>query len=83
MVDAVGGKLKNVSFDDLIQALDEDREFRDAILRHLSKDLRATAVAQTGGNRVSIETKADFTLDESRIFDLNGEGLKITVVAVN
>lgn len=83
MVDAVGGKLKNVSFDDLIQALDEDREFRESILRHLAKDIRTSAAAQPGGNRVAIETKADFTLDESRIFDLNGEGLKITVVAVN
>ena len=83
MVDAVGGKLKNVSFEDLIQALDEDRDFRDAILRHLSKDIRTSATTQPGANRVTIETKANFELDESRIFDLNGEGLKITVVAVN
>lgn len=82
MVDAVGGALKNVSFEDLVKALDEDRDFREAILRHLSKDIRTTAT-QAGRNRVTIETKADFELDESRIFDLNGEGLKVTVVAVN
>lgn len=34
-------------------------------------------------NAVSIEVKAHFELDDARIFDLNGDGLKVTVVTEN
>lgn len=34
-------------------------------------------------NAVSIEVKTHFELDDARIFDLNGEGIKVTVVTEN
>lgn len=34
-------------------------------------------------NSVQIEVKAHFELDDARIFDLNGSGLKVTVVTEN
>jgi len=34
-------------------------------------------------NVVTIEVRSHFELDEARIFDLNGKGLTVTVVAVN
>lgn len=34
-------------------------------------------------NTVTIEVKASFELDDAKIFDLNGKGLQIAVVAVN
>jgi hypothetical protein len=33
--------------------------------------------------RVNIEVKANFDLDDARIFNLNGEGLTITMVTSN
>lgn len=89
MVEATGSKLANVSFEDLAKALDSDPDFRDAVLRHLGAgagvaQVSTSPVLQAGGrNQVHIETRAQFALDDHRVFDLNGEGLKITVVAVN
>ena len=89
MVEATGSKLANVSFEDLAKALDSDPDFRDAVLRHLGvgasvAQTSPAGVTQAGGrNQVHIETRAHFALDDHKVFDLNGEGLKITMVAVN
>lgn len=82
MVEATGSKLANVSFEDLAKALDSDPDFREAVLRHLGA-AKAGAALGGGGNQVHIETRATFSLDDHKVFDLNGEGLKLTVVAVN
>lgn len=87
MVEATGNKLANVSFEDLAKALDSDPDFRQAVLSHLGAGPQQTSTvsaAQVGGkNQVHIETRAQFALEDHKVFDLNGEGLKITVVAVN
>lgn len=85
MVEATGSKLANVSFEDLAKALDSDPDFRDAVLRHLGS--AATQMTAKGPgvakNQVQMEARAQFALDDQKIFDLNGDGLKITMVAVN
>lgn len=61
-----------------------------------SNELRTTAAVspdvsghQTSGkgrkamNRVTIQVKTHFELDDSQIFNLNGEGIKITMVTEN
>lgn len=88
MVEATGSKLANISFEDLAKALDSDPDFRDAILHHLgvgaAQQSGGAAFAQAGGrNQVRLEAKAHFALDDHKVFDLNGDGLKITMVAVN
>jgi len=82
VLDVPGSKLNNVSFEDLIEAISKDADFRDALLKHLSEktDARVTVPAK---NNVTLEAKANFNLDEAKVFDLNGDGLKVTVVAVN
>lgn len=80
MVIDTGRLLPGVTFDDLVSALDSDADFRAAVMRHLG--VSGTRVAASG-NQVSLETKATFALDDHKIFDLNGEGLKIAVVATN
>lgn len=81
MVEVSGSKLAGVNFEDLAEALDKDPDFRDAVIQHLGGAGRVAKVA--AGNHVNIETRANFSLDDSKIFDLNGEGLRVTVVAVN
>lgn len=85
MVEATGSKLANVSFEDLAKALDSDPDFRDAVLRHLGAGASPTTAATAGvaKNQVQMEARAQFALDNHKVFDLNGDGLKITMVAVN
>lgn len=81
MVIDTGKLLPGVTFEDLTRALDSDANFRAAVSRHLG--LSATRTVGAPGNHVSIETKANFALDDHKVFDLNGDGLKLTVIAEN
>lgn len=81
MVIDPGSTLSGITFEDLAKALDSDADFRAAVIRHLGG---GAVIAQGGrGNHVNLETRAHFSLDDSRIFDLNGEGLQVAMVAVN
>jgi len=82
VIDVPGSKLKNVSFEDLIEAIDKDPEFRKALIGHLS-ERAGSDVSRATKNNVSVEARANFDLDDAKIFDLNGDGLKVTIVAVN
>ena len=44
---------------------------------------QASGFARKAMNTVSIEVKAHFELDDSQIFNLNGDGIKITMVTEN
>lgn len=81
MVIDTGKLLPGVTFEDLTRALDSDASFRAAVMQHLGA--AATATSAVKGNQVNIETKAHFALDDHKVFDLNGDGLKITVIAEN
>ena len=84
MVIDTGKLLPGVTFEDLTRALDSDANFRAAVMQHLGQSAtRTTSFAGTSGNQVNLETKAHFALDDHKIFDLNGDGLKVTVVAEN
>ena len=93
MVDVAGSPLSKISFEEIADALQKDPKFRESLIKHLTE--KHGAQIQPGrtvdpaiqallkGNSVTIETKANFELDESRVFDLNGKGLTVSVVAVN
>lgn len=81
MVIDTGKLLPGITFDDLTRALDGDPQFRDAVIKHLG--VAKSRTATVGGNQVTIETKANFALDDHKVFDLNGDGLKLTVIAEN
>ncbi|HJK89865.1 MAG TPA: hypothetical protein RMG95_11660 [Polyangiaceae bacterium LLY-WYZ-15_(1-7)] len=38
MVEALSKKLKGLSFEDLAEVIAEDREFREALIKHIAKD---------------------------------------------
>jgi hypothetical protein len=44
---------------------------------------QTSAGARRGMNTVTIEVKTHFELDDSQIFNLNGDGIKITMVTEN
>lgn len=81
MVIDTGTLLNGVTFDDLARALDSDANFRAAVAQHLG--VTAASAVALAKNQVNIETKAHFTLDDAKVFDLNGDGLKLTVIAEN
>jgi len=84
MVIDTGKLLPGVTFEDLTRALDSDANFRAAVLEHLGQSAtRPASLAGAPGNHVNIETKAHFALDDHKVFDLNGDGLKLTVIAEN
>jgi hypothetical protein len=39
--------------------------------------------SEPGKNHVSIQAFANFSLDDAQIFDLNGEGITVTIVTSN
>jgi hypothetical protein len=55
----------------------------DANLEERDPSQVKVAPLQRGQNVVGIEVKTQFALDDARIFDLNGAGIKVTVVTEN